>query len=153
MSDFYNNVVFFVFYLLCILTRSIKQPSTAKISILICVHWVYVGVVLLAVAIGTEMWPIYNALKISFSSHTFNGEILEFGVWSFQSSQVCWAHSSHMDWVRTCCNYSSYSWEPLWLQGLILMPQSCRQRQGLEEKQFHEWIKQNHQHKYSFNTK
>lgn len=80
MSDFYNNVVLFVFYFLCILTRSIKQPSTTKVNTLIYVHWVYVGVVLLAVAMETEMWPIYNALKISLSSHTFNGEFLEFGV-------------------------------------------------------------------------
>lgn len=80
MSDFYNNVVLFVFYFICILTRSIKQPSTAKVNTLIYVHWVYVGVVLSAVAMGTEMWPIYNALKISLSSHTFSGELLEFGV-------------------------------------------------------------------------
>lgn len=55
----------FVFHLLYILARISKHPSKVKVNILFCVHWVYAGVLLLAVAIETDakMWQIYNALK------------------------------------------------------------------------------------------
>jgi len=54
----------FIFHLLYILARISKYPAKVKVNILFCVHWFYVGVVFLAVAIGTdaEMWQIYNAL-------------------------------------------------------------------------------------------
>ena len=49
----------FIFHLIS------KHPSKVKVNILFCVHWVYVGVVLLAVAIETDakMWQIYNTEK------------------------------------------------------------------------------------------
>lgn len=65
----------FTFHLIYILARISKHPSEVKVNILFCVHWVYVGVVLLAVAIETDakMWQIYNALK-NESSHTSSEE-------------------------------------------------------------------------------